>query len=435
MAVSDAQDMYVDICDWVGTERANAVAQITQLATLRAELDVLASGTPALDKINAAINSARQQYVRNMKLGAIMFDVCFGYWGQQLTVPSVWTTKAGLPANRRFLMKDINAQMVTDDHDVGSRAKSWASEPTADDDGIIDRLTVDENGITIEGGYSATIEAKVQSIPSQYRSILRIQGRSKTNDVLDLKGPEGYIDIEAVNGAGGRNLVTNPNLTNPNSTTDEADVTSLLGWTLSDQAGSPTHKIDTDIAYRGLSFSHKLYGNSTTRRFEQPLIVASGDRDTPRNYMLAVYKTGTPVGNITVTWGGNNQVFTMGGLSSGWNYLRLDRDSDLFPTNFGSSGMVLRVDFAFTSGSDSSNYINIAYIGGQNLRRYNAAWYGHWSRNGIATQDDIKTFADTDDAGGKNQSATFYAYEGTPDRDFMYLRHINDASETIADYS
>jgi hypothetical protein len=117
------------------------------------------------------------------------------------------------------------------------------------------------------------------------------------------------------------------------------------------------------------------------------------------------------------------------------NYLRLDRDQDLFPRNFDSAGAVLQVDFEFTSGSDASNYINFAYIGGQNLRRYNAAWYGHWSRHGISTQDVIKTFADSQDGGGLNQNAMVYAYFGTPDVDFAYLRHIANGTETIADYS
>lgn len=431
MAVSDAQDLFVVICDWTGTERANAIAQLTQLLAIEAQLDVLPAGHPVKLSVQTEIRTVRTRYVQNMAKAKVMFDACFAYWGTQLDTPSSYV-KALKAKERRGLMRDINAQMVTDDEDVGSRARSWASEPSPDDNGIIDRLTVDENGITIEGGYSAKIDAVVDSIPSEYRSILRIQGRVEGQDVLDLQGPPKFIDIEAVNGAGGDNLVSNPNLKDANSSTDEADVTSLSFWTLT---GSATHKIDTDIVFRGGIFSHKLYGNSNYREFAQPLIVRNGDQQTPRNYKLVVNKTGTPVGNITVTWGGKTQVFTMGSLSSGLNYLRLDRDADLHPANFASAGMELKVKFEFTSGSDASNYINFAYIGGQNLKRYNAAWYGHWSRNGFATLKAKKTFDDTDDAGGKNQSALFYAFEDSPDRDIMYLRHINDGSETVADYS
>jgi hypothetical protein len=97
--------------------------------------------------------------------------------------------------------------------------------------------------------------------------------------------------------------------------------------------------------------------------------------------------------------------------------------------------MQLKVKVEFTSGSDASNYVNLAFVGGQNLRRFNGAYYGHWSRTGKSTLKAKKSFADTDDAGGKNQSALFYAYEDSPHRDVMYLRHINDGSETVADYS
>jgi hypothetical protein len=431
MAIADAQAMFRVICDWTGTERANAVAQLTQLLAIEAELDVMPAGSAAKLQVQQEIAAVRRRYVQNMARAKTMFLACFAYWGTQLTTPSEHVDALSV-RDREGLMLDINAQMVSDDHDVGSRARTWAAEPSADDDGIIDRLTVDENGITIEGGYSATIDAVVDSIPAEWRSVLRIRGRNSGEDVLDLKGPKGFIDIEAVNGAGGNNLVSNPNLTNANTSTDEGDVTSLQQWAL---AGSATHKWDTDIVFRGNAGSHKLYGNGNYREFSQPLIVAAADQRTPRNYKVAVYKTGTPVGNLIVTWGGKSQTWALGSLSAGWNYLRLDRDQDLFPKNFASAGMQLKVKIEFTSGSDASNYANLCFVGGQNLRRFNAAWYGHWSRTGKATLKAKKSFADTDDAGGKNQSALQYAFEDSPDRDVFYLRHVGDGSETIADYS
>lgn len=431
MAIADAQDMFRVICDWTGTERANAVAQLTQLLAIEAELNVMPAGSAAKLQVQQEIAAVRRRYVQNMARAKNMFLGCFAYWGTQLTTPSEHVDALSV-RDPEGLMLDINAQMVSDDHDVGSRARAWAAEPAADDDGIIDRLTVDENGITIEGGYSATIDAVVESIPAEWRSVLLIRGRNSGEDVLDLKGPRGFITIEAVNGAGGNNLVNNPNLTNANTSTDEGDVTSLQQWTL---AGSATHKWDTDIVFRGNAGSHKLYGNGNYREFSQPLIVASSDQRTPRNYTVAVYKTGTPVGNVILACGGKSQTWALGSLSAGWNYLRLDRDQDLFPKNFASAGMQLKVKIEFTSGSDASNYANLCFVGGQNYRRFNAAWYGHWSRTGKATLKVKKSFADSDDAGGKNQSALSYAFEDSPDRDVFYLRHVGDGSETIADYS
>jgi hypothetical protein len=209
----------------------------------------------------------------------------------------------------------------------------------------------------------------------------------------------------------------------------------LSGWTLSNPSGSPTHVIDTTIAYRGNAFSHKIYGNSTTRRFSQPLIVRQSDIYTPRHYMLAVYKTGSPTGNITVTWGSMSQVFTYASLGAGWNYLLLDRDRDLFPSRFDTSGAVIQVDFETTGASDASNHVNFAFIGGQNMRMFNGAYYAVWSRNGISTLDDLNSITDSQDGTGLNQNALYYAYHGTEAANHAYLRHIDDASETIPDYS
>lgn len=433
MAFSDFGDMLQDACGVIGTDRNNIVAQLTRLLALEAELDVLPSGERGKDQIQRAIATHRAIYKQHQTRWRQMLNTVFGYGGTQLTTPSRYT-KAGLPTNLRRLLDDINADMVLNTESVLSKARSWGAEPADDDDGIIDRLTVDRNGITMEGGYSASVDVVVQSKPDDFRSIVRVQGREGTQDVFDLKGPTVAVDIEAVNGAGGRNLVNNPNLANANTSTDEAAVTSLSNWTLSDEVGTPTHLLDTDIAYRGNAFSHKLYGNSTTRRFRQPLIIQTRDRDNPRQYFLVVFKTGTPVGNITVTWGSEAQTFTMASLSAGFNYLRLDRNSSLFPVNFDTSGANLDIDFDFTSGSDASNYINFCYIGGQNLRPFNGAWYGHWSQDGISTLDVVKTLTATDSGAGLNQLAMFYAYEDRADRDFLYLRHVG-AGNTIADYT
>ena len=433
MAWNDFRDMIIDVCKDIGVERAAVITQITQKLAVEAELDVLTSADPSKIAMQRAIEQDRASYRQIASRWAAKVDVALAYAGTQLTVPSRYSV-GGRVTDRRLLIDDISAYMKTNSLFVVPRATTWAAEPAIDDNGIIDRLTVDRHAEKIEGGLPTTIDAEGWSRPSQYRSILRVKPRNGGIDVFNLVGPTGFLDIEAVNGAGGQNLVTNGQLVNTNSTTNAAAVTSMGGWTLSDQSGVPVHVIDTSILYRGASFSHKMYGaNTTARRMVQPLVVAPADRNTPRNYMLAVYKTGTPTGNITIAWGGKTQVFAMGSLSSGWNYLRLDRDADLWPRVFASAGAVLQVDVVFATGSDASNYINIGFMGGQNLRRYNAAWWGHWSQTGISTEGVSKAFADSTSAAGVNASALTYAYYGTPDYDFAYLP--SSGMVTIADYT
>lgn len=434
MAWSDAADMFTDVCEDIGVERAAIVTQLTQKLAVEAELDVLAAGDPGKLAIQRAIDADRAAYRAIARRWREKMDTVLAYMGTQIAVPSVHV-RAGKPTNRVLLLRDIRAGMVTGDYDVDRRKTTWAADPTADDaGGILLRLIADESAIESEGGLPATIEARVISKPSQYRSITRIQARTKGIDIFNLLGPDGFIDIEAVNGAGGSNLVTNPNLSNANSSTDEDDCTSIAGWTVSTTAGAITHKIDTGIAYRGNTFSHKLYGTTGTRRFLQPLVVRASDVYTPRHYMVAVYVTGTIAGSATVTWGSKSQAFDLAALSAGWNYLLLDRDRDLFPSQFDSGDNKLIVDVAMTTG-DASNYLNVAYIGGQNMRMFNGAYYANWSRNGLSTLNDLNTWADSQDGAGLNQNALYYAYHGTEAANYAYLRHIDDGSETIADYT
>lgn len=433
MALTDAHDMYTEVAKEIGDDFDALAASLVQKLAVEAELDVFAAGDPAKLAIQQSIAADRAAFRGLQSRWQPKMDGVLVYWGSQLTTPSS-QVRAGRPISRALLLRDIRADMVLEDDDVASLELTWASEPAADDDGIIDILSEDESGITIEGGIPATVDATVHSIPAEYRSIIRLESRTKGTDVFNRLGPTGFIDIEAVNGAGGNNLVRNPNLTGANTSVNGEAVTSLTDWAVSTTAGTITHVIDTSIVFRGNPFSHKLYSSSGTRRFDQPLIVARGDMRNPRNYKIAVYVTGSPEGSITLTNGAHSQAFSIAGLSAGWNYLRLDRDSDLWPANFYSAGMRLRVDVAFTTG-DASNYINLAFIGGQNYRRYNAGWYGHWSRNGFATAGDVKTLAHSADNSGLNQRALLLAYHGTDAQDEAYLRHIGDSSETIADYT
>lgn len=441
MALSDAYDLFADVCEDIGVEHAAVLTQLTQKLAVEAELDVLAAGDPGRVAIQRAIDADRAAYRGIAQRWATKMDTVLGYWGTQLTVPSQFV-KGNRPTNRAMLLRDIRQHMVTNSLSIADRAVSYDAEPSASDNGVLDRLTVDEDGSEIAAGlHNQTLDAFVTSKPSQYRSIITIRPRTKGADIFNLLGPDGELPIEAVNDAySGDGIVTNPTLIQGvSSTTNAADLssdTSNAGWTLS-KSGSPVHVVDTSIKYRGLTFSHKMYTNSTSRTWTQPLLVRPEHRFTPRNFMLAVYKTGTPVGNITLTCGSKSQVFTMGGLSAGWNYLRLDRDKDLFPKNFSGSGFTLAVEFAFTSGSDSSNYINFGGFFGQNYKQFDGPWYGHWSRTGYSalslTQAAPFTFADTMTAAGKNATALYYAYHLTADRVHAYLPE--SGAPTIADYS
>lgn len=431
MSLTDAKNMFVAICADVGSEHAAVLAQLGTKAAVEAALGDLAAGDPGKAQILAAIRSDRLGYGTLAKRWRDKFDVALGYWGTQLTVPSQHV-RGNLPINHRLLLADIRAQMVDDGDNLALREVTYDAEPAISDNGILDRLTVDEDGAEITAGlHDQFIDAEVSALPSQYQSEITIKPRNKGVDVFNLIGPEGELKLRAVNDAfSGDGIVKNPNLQNTNSVTDEADVTSCAEWTLT---GSATHKFDTDIKYRGLIGSHKLHGNGNARKFAQPLIVASAHRRRARNHMVAVYKTGSPVGTIEIVWGSQSQVWNLADLSAGWNFLRPDRNKLLFPKQFVTPGQELSVEVEFASGSDASNYINICYFGGQLYSRFDGPHYGHWSTEGQAELGQTMTFEDEMSTDGRNATAFYLAYHGTALAQDAYLPE--DASPTIADYA
>ncbi len=431
MSLSAAKNMFIAICADIGLEYAAAKAQLVTKAAVEATLTTLEAGDPAKAQILAAIRSDRTSYSALAKRWEQKLDVAFGYWGTQLDTPSQHV-RGNLPINRARLLDDIRAQMVDDGDSIGLREVTYDAEPAADDNGILDRLLEDENGAQISAGlHDQFIDIEVSAIPSQYAAEITIKPRNKGADLFSLIGPEGELKLKAVNDVNsGDGIVRNPNLQNTNSVADGADITSVSEWTLS---GSATHKFDTSIRFRGLTGSHKLYGNGNARKFAQPLIVASAHRRRARNHKVAIFKTGTPVGTVELTWGSQSQVWNLADLSAGWNFLRPDRNKLLFPKQFSAPGATLSVEITFASGSDSSNYANLCFFGGQLYSRFDGPHYGYWSTNGDAEVGPAWTLEDAMSADGLNASALYLGYHGSRDRQDAYLPQ--DASPTIADYA
>src|SRR5688500_19003613 len=123
--------MFVDLAEDIGAERAAIIAHLTQKLAVEAELVVLASGDPGKLAIQGAIASDRSGYRALAGRWASKMDTVIAYMGTQITTHSVYVAR-GKPTNRRQLLRDINAYMVAQDFDVGSRQTTWAAEPAAD---------------------------------------------------------------------------------------------------------------------------------------------------------------------------------------------------------------------------------------------------------------------------------------------------------------
>lgn len=368
---------------------------------------------------------------------AKMMDLCLAAFGNNLTKPSRYV-RGSVVIDRRELLREIQEDMSANALSLVRRQVTYAADPAADANGIVQRITFDKNGNTIEAGlHNQTLDVEVTGTRATglgyWASEVTIRPRNKGADIFSLLGPEGELKLRAVNDVDQPyRLLDNPTLQSANSTTADADVTSLSGWTLSSPSGSPTHKVDTTNVYRSLTIGHKIYGNSTTRRFEQKLIIGQDNRRKGHKFKLSVYKTGTPTGNITLTWGSKSQTWTYASLSAGWNELIIDSDTDVYPDNFDTTGAVLRVDFATTGASDASNYLTFGLIVGTVGAGFDGPQYIHFGHNGQAQLGNVKTIADTMTSAGKNATALYLAYHGTRDRDVAWLP--SSGAPTLADY-
>lgn len=432
MALQDAHDLFIATCKKIGSEHAAIVTLLANAQALDDVDDVLLQGGRGV--LTALKSHDRALYVAISNRWKEYMDVALAYWGTQLTVPSAHV-QGDKPTNLPLLLRDIAAEGET----VKSRKVTWAAEPTPDDNGIIDRVTVDDAGFIIEGGLPATVDVTITSKPSNRRAVATVEGRAKGEDIFNLLGPAGSIQLKAINeleqGDVG-NLVRDRNLESGiNSTEADADVTALTEWTLGTSGGAPTHKVDRTNLFGGKLLSHKIYGASgATRTFRQPLIVADANLLLPQNRMLHVFKAGTPTGNAKIILGSKDQTFTIGSLDAGWNHLRMDRDKDLYPSQHYVGGALQGFDIECTTG-DASNYVSIGGFFGQVYKRFNGPFWGHWSRNGSAAYNALKTLQDSVDNAGLNQTALYLAYHNTQFANVAYLPHQDDAGEDIADYS
>ena len=421
-------------CKHVNESHKSASQNAVNIIGTGEALKTAFAGIDGNEDVSAAIKAERSSLNTMTANWRTSMNACLAYGGTQLGTPSKYV-QGGSILNFAGLMRDINADMETNSRSIETKAITYAADPTADDDGIIERVTVDPNGEKIEGGiHAGTLDVEVTGTRATglgpWQSVVTISGRDQGKDVFDNNAPATNLTIEAVNPSNNKqSIISNPNLISGiNSRTDTTAVTTLSNWALS---GSATHTVDTSILFRDNTLSHKIVGTGgATRVFTQTMKLNGPQfRYNPQKLFVPVYKTGTPTGNITIAWGSKSQVWTVASLSAGWNYLTPDNDSDIYPDNFDEAAATFVVTVECTTG-DSSNYVNVGCILGTVAAKWNGVFHFHWSQNGTSALGVVKTIADSATSAGLNQTAILLAYNYDPD---AYLRATG--SPTIADYT
>lgn len=237
--------------------------------------------------------------------------------------------------------------------------------------GVVYRLTKDEDNFSPENVFfeTKTLEctSDAQSGSLKHEELFEVRGTNQGLDQITIGGSgilRGGIQARTSNQSilanstfSSYSITTTPTAGSP-STFGASDT--LTDWTMS--AGAITSlQLDIDIVARDASGDStptalRFLGNCGIKQtFEDANVVISAD--SPYYLEFWVYREGNATGDITVTVGSKNQVFTIGSMTNAaWNRTRLSLDRDLWPSRFNVSNAAVTI--AVTSLATSTILID-----------------------------------------------------------------------------
>lgn len=421
MAYADTTATFVKWVKVWEEELKNAVSATensqTNLAALTADIDSLSeAGKATVAQVSAArraLQSSIPSQAREQVL-PILAQIARDIDSQAVSGDSITDLQ-------QFFRDWRNYQDNTIDEKVTARSVTFASEPAASAAGNAYRLTVGVlgTGDKIESGRHATTQRiRCTSKPAPYRATFSFEGTEGALDPLNYTAaPAGGATITQVNenDSGPIASVTNPNMTGNADLTDNAAVTVMTGWTLTNTSGSPTLLIEKTSAklWRGRSNVFSISGTSTTKTISQSIPTGVlTDRYQPFLPVFPVYLNSGWQGTVTITWGSKSQAFTESDMTAGdWKNLAVDRDLDLYPYNFDQSVPTWAVAIATGAGA-STNELVFAGLWAPAGTKYNDLWYWIFADDDEPTlQSSVFSFADTQTAAGEIQDTLDIAFQ------------------------
>lgn len=413
-------------------EFANAITGYP--CTLRSIDNVISGLSSDLDQVyrqnivNALAARRSGQIGLDEQCGAIL-DQGLAAYMQAINSPAV---NAGVITDRARACFDLRASLVSAEEYVASLGDSLASDPSPADGLVPRRLSVDHLGQPIQGGVRETVTLEVLQTAITGAGVRMVQGvlygQDGADDALDRAGGTARgVDIALTayneNKRGAVIGSTFPLSGAPSNGDAIPTDQSVLGapWVQTNVAGSPTVVVRTTNPWRSKTNGVAVSSNSTTRKFEQPLVIPAGadgapNAYTPIDWIVVVYYDGTWTGTITVTWGSKSQAYTNASFSgAGFYYLLPDLDKDLYPVNFTTTDPKFSVQVATTSASGE---IVLHYADMQRLTARQGHYYGLWSHTNDPAEGRKKTWADSRTFSGALARAFWLAYGGAP---YAYL--------------
>lgn len=346
--------------------------------------------------------------------------------------------------DRRDFMADTGESTGgSTDQKVPGRAVTFAADPAAGATGQFFRLTSDHRGQKIESGKkNHTVKAKIvgtgASGAGAHRSIAEIVGGAASDDhePVDYRkgsGDKNKLKIEAVNEVYNPTaLISNMNLYGNASANHGDAVSAITGFTLTNVSGSPSVTVDTTNKWRSKRFSIRVSGASTSWKaaWTSGISVSQDKRYTPFMIMVPMLMEAGWAGDITITWGGKSQAYTEADLSAGaWAYLKIDRDSDLFPAIFDTDDATVSITIA--TDAANTKYVTLGGLYVCEGQRHEGVWYFHFSHTADSVLDSTVSWADTCDFAGKRQDLIAWMHEDDEGRHWAYL--CTTGTNTLAD--
>lgn len=372
------------------------------------ELDKTASkySPNYLDMEQDLLNAAQQDYAPEMAQGAAqmraryaavlaagtlrpVLDPMFRTYGRIIDSPAT---------DVDTILADLYQYFIDNHYEVYSRNLSYGtvSSNTGTGSGSVFRLTVDENGYTLENTSPDTrkIEciADARSGAVKHEEIFRLAGIAPGRDLLDVSRGAGtgkQTNLQAISAR--TSLLRNASFSAYSGTA--AVPTAISNWT----AGTiGSLAVDTSNYYRdfngdttpaALQFSDNTY-------VEQVFSTTNLAFNPNRPYFLSVMynrEVGTGDGTLTLQMG-NSTVSVALVAQTGWNMLMLPMTSDVWFKNFNNGTLSVKITLA----SNTTGTVLIDDVILSQMSEYDGCYYTIVGGATAFLKDDFFTVSDTD---------------------------------------
>ncbi len=230
--------------------------------------------------------------------------------------------------------------------------------------GVINRVTVDEDGFNLECLHSETKTLEVVSDQGQvekHNEIFEVRGAKPEPDVLKVVGSGVVAQIKALSTRDSEALLNNPTFSQIGTTAPTTGAatavtasTDVTGWVLAPATGllAAHFKIYIDNAYRDLvgvtqTYSIEFIDDGSVTQTIETQKNAKLDIAAPYWVQVAVYRKANATGNLTITFGNTSRTIAIGGLANAaWTVCSLLADKNLYYKNFKKNTMTVAFSMA-----------------------------------------------------------------------------------------